>query len=183
MKVLVKKWLSDICCSCAHPQISLILKCQLLRLRRGFPDLPKAASTGPASERCLLVLDGPSAGLSPGGASCPACEPRRPAADAQTGNEHPQTRRLENLTCFESYWLLLTEEEAAQLRIGPRVGEAEDGTLRWRLSTLCHLIGGGASLLLLVCRYSCSHGHLKEPNSCQVKMSRTGLRRLRGFDG
>lgn len=156
----------------------LVLKCQLLRLRRGFPDLPKAASTGPASERCPLPLDGPSAGPSPGGASCPACEPRRPAADAQTGSEHLQTRRLENRTCFESYWLLLAEEEAAQLRVGPRVGEAEDGALGGRLSTLGHLVGGSASLLLLVCRYGRSHGHLKEPNSCQVKVSRTGLRRL-----
>lgn len=56
-----------------------------------FPDLPKAASTGPASERLLLALDGPSAGLNPGEASCPACETLRPAAEMQTGNQHLPT--------------------------------------------------------------------------------------------
>lgn len=57
----------------------------------GFPHLPKAASTGPASERRLLALDGPSAGLDPGGASCPACEPLPPAADTQAADQHLQT--------------------------------------------------------------------------------------------
>lgn len=59
-----------------------------LPLREGggglFPDLPKAASTGPASELRPLALDGPSAGPNPGEASCPACETLRPAAEVQT---------------------------------------------------------------------------------------------------
>lgn len=53
-----------------------------------FPDLPKAASTGPASERRLLALDGPSAGLNPGEASCPACETLRPAADRKLASSN-----------------------------------------------------------------------------------------------
>lgn len=72
---------------------------------------------------------------------------------------------------FGSYRLLLTEEEAAQLRVGSWIGEAEDGALRRRLAALCHLTGWSARLRLLVCGHSCSHGHLREPQSHQVRPS------------
>ena len=41
---------------------------------------------------------------------------------------------------FFSYWLLLAEEEAAQLRIGSWVGEAEHGSLGRGLPPLIDLI-------------------------------------------
>lgn len=72
-----------------------------------------------------------------------------------------------------SYRLLLAEEQAAQLRIGSRVGEAQDGTLRLGLSALRHLVGrSSANRRLLVGGYGCSHGHLEEARSRQKKRNR-----------
>lgn len=72
-----------------------------------------------------------------------------------------------------SYRLLLAEEQAAQLRIGSRVGEAEDGTLRRGLSALRHLVGwSSANWRLLIGWYSCSHRHLEEARSRQKKGNR-----------
>lgn len=65
---------------------------------------------------------------------------------------------------MHSYWLLLAEEKTAKLWIGSWVREAEDGTLRRCLSTLCDLVGwSAANWRLLVGWYGCSHCHLKEP--------------------
>lgn len=50
-------------------------------------DLLRAASTGPAFEPPLLVLDGPTAAPNSGAASCLACETLHPAAKAQTEEE------------------------------------------------------------------------------------------------
>lgn len=71
-------------------------------------DLPEAASTGPASEAPLLVPDGPSAGLSPGGTSCLACEPLHPAAKTEAycrnpvGTGQQSVRSVENVRYFMS---------------------------------------------------------------------------------
>lgn len=73
-----------------------------------------------------------------------------------------------------SYRLLLAEEQAAQLRIGSWVGEAEDGTRRRALSTLRHLVGwSSANWRLLIGWYGCSHRHLEEARSRQKKGTET----------
>lgn len=61
------------------------------------------------------------------------------------------------------YRLLLAEQEAAQLRIGSRVREAEDGALGRSLAALRHLVGwSSASRRLLISRHGRSHGHLED---------------------
>lgn len=81
-------------------------------------------------------------------------------------------RSAEQLTgmATPSYRLLLAKEQAAQLWIGSRVGEAEDGTLRRGLSTLRHLVGwSSANWWLLIGWYGCSHRHLEEARLRQKK--------------
>lgn len=51
-------------------------------------DLPRVASTGPAFEPPLLVPDGPTAALNPGGTSCLTCETLHPAAKTQRQKSH-----------------------------------------------------------------------------------------------
>lgn len=61
------------------------------------------------------------------------------------------------------YRLLLAEQEAAQLRIGSRVREAEYGALGRSLATLRYLVGrSSAPRRLLIGRHGCSHGHLED---------------------
>lgn len=62
-----------------------------------------------------------------------------------------------------SYWLLLAEEETAQLWIGSWVWKAEHGTLGWGLSTLSDLVGrSSCDRRLLIRCAGCSHRHLDE---------------------
>lgn len=68
-----------------------------------------------------------------------------------------------------TYWLLLAEEEAAQLRIGSGVGEAEHGS-RGLLLTLSHLIGWGyCDRRLLIGRRRRPHCQLKKLKARTVK--------------
>lgn len=136
-------------------------------------DLLRAASTGPAFEPPLLVSDGPTA-LNPGETSCLACETLHPAAKTRRQKRHVNLYKNSAVTVrhsaerpdilMHSYWLLLAEEKTAKLWIGSWVREAEDGTLRRCLSTLCDLVGwSAANWRLLVGWYGCSHRHLEEP--------------------
>lgn len=136
----------------------LLVQMFLLHQRRAH--LASAASTGSASEAPLLAWSGPAAVPNLGGTSCLACETRRSAAG---------THRSVNLCRLRGFepdaggtYRLLAEEEAAELRIGSRVWEAQDGARRLGLPALRHLVGrGSADRRLLIGWSGCSHRHLE----------------------
>lgn len=133
-----------------------------------FADLSLAASTGPAFEAHLLASSGPAVVLNLGGTSCLACETPRSAAETQRVNLSWRGRGLTWQTFVSQrdvcwiYRLLLTEQEAAKLRVGSRVREAKYGALRLGLTALSHLVGRSYADRRLLIGWSCrSHRHLK----------------------
>lgn len=148
----------------------------------------EAASTGPAFERLLPVSGGRAAGPGPGGPSSPACGAHRPAAGkgrqevkgrSQAGSLYccvatdlKPTDSTPALQATPPYRLLLAEQEAAQLWIGARVRDAEDGSLGRSLATLCDLVGrSSAPWRLLIGRHGRSHGHLGDVGKKSVEHS------------
>lgn len=131
--------------------------------RGGPPHRQEVASTGPASERPLLVSGVPAAAPEPGEPSSPACGARPPAARGERQRVRGRSQALGwTRQATPPYRLLRIEQETAQLRIGSWVGEAEYRTLGRSLPALRHLVGRSSShWCLLIGRHGRSHGHLE----------------------